>query len=93
MECSADFPLCPQALLLCGCTTPDLSLSLSLVVSAQGLPSVPGHGAGLLRVLALLWHRVARCVSVGSPAEICGQKLLGCREREFSAKGVGWVGL
>lgn len=43
-------------------------------------------------MLALLWHHVARCVSVGSPADICGQKLLGCREREFSAEGVGWVG-
>lgn len=44
-------------------------------------------------MLALLWHHGARCVSVGSSAEICGQKLLGCTEREFSAEGVGWVGL
>lgn len=44
-------------------------------------------------MLALLWHHVARCVSVGFPPEICGQKLLRCREREFSAEGMGWVGL
>lgn len=72
------------------CTTPDLRPSLYLVVSAQSLPSVLGRGA---RILMVVRSAVASCVSVGCPAEICGQKLLGFRERYFSVVGVGWVGL
>lgn len=59
------------------------------------LPSVPALGQDSHGVSSAVCP-VARCVSVGSPAEICGQKLLGQirdREGEFSAEGVGWVGL